>query len=346
MIDHVDRPSLVNHKDVQNLVKQFPVLCTRLYSVNVIERGVCNLTLLAVLCLLGSPLELIELVHRLHPEAISIVEPEQESLPLHYACQRSSCEVVSFLAKQHPKGLQVKQKDGSLPLHLACRYNAHSDLITFMIDQYPDACSTCSSDGCFPLHCAAHGQAPLQVVIRLHHAYPRSAGFVNDKSWTPLHVACTRRGNPELVGYLAFAAAHTLQMRDLYWHTPLFIAVKHQMLDVVRLVMEWSRSRPSMDRQGRTLLHIACVHNTADVVDLVARHFPAMVTSRTADYDRFTPLHEACACNPSLSIIQTLIHHDRRLLLLRDREGKTALHHARRHGAPVEVIDYLLECGM
>ncbi|KAL7573735.1 hypothetical protein ACA910_007771 [Epithemia clementina (nom. ined.)] len=346
MINRFDRPDLVNHKAVERLLNQYPVLSTRIYAVNIGKQEIRELSLLAVLCLLEPPVELIEYVYRLHPEAISMPEPIQESLPVHYACRRSSLEVVTFLAEQYPKGLRAKRKDGTLPMHMACRFNPRTELIAFLVEKYPEACATCSSDGWFPLHCATQSRALLVAVIKLHETHPQSAGYVNDKGWTPLHIACERRGNAEVVGYLAFAAANTMQVRDLYWHTPLFIAVKHQTVHVIRLMLEWARTRPSMDIEGRTLLHVACVHNSAEVVDLVAKFYPAMVMSRTADYDRFTPLHEVCRYNPSLPIIQTLISHDRRLLLLRDREGKTALHHARRRGAPAEVIDFLIECGM
>lgn len=346
MINHFDRPDVVNHQAVHNLLKEYPVLSTRIYFVNIGKEEVRELSLLAALCLLEPPVKLIEYVYGLYPDAISNSEPVQHSIPIHYACRRSSLEVVAFLAERHPDGLRAKRKDGTLPLHLACRFNPRTDLITFLVEKYPEACSTCCSDGWFPLHCSVHARAPLEAVMKLHETHPQSAGYVNERGWTPLHIACERRGNAEVVGYLAFAAAHTMQVRDLYWHTPIFIAVKHQTVNVIRLLLEWARTRPSMDIGGRTLLHVACVHNSAEVVDLVAKFYPAMVMSRTADYDRYTPLHEVCRCNPSLPIIQTLISHDRRLLLLRDREGKTALHHARRRGAPAEVIDFLIECGM
>lgn len=74
-----------------------------------------------------------------------------ESL-LHIACRRGSLEVTKFLVMEASVSVWVRDQQGMMPIHLACRTNKPNyDLVDFLVEQDSDMLFVSDKRGCTPL---------------------------------------------------------------------------------------------------------------------------------------------------------------------------------------------------
>ena len=74
-----------------------------------------------------------------------------ESL-LHIACRRGSLEVTKFLVVEASVSVWVRDQQGMMPIHLACRTNKPNyDLVDFLVEQDSDMLFVSDKRGCTPL---------------------------------------------------------------------------------------------------------------------------------------------------------------------------------------------------
>jgi len=100
------------------------------------QRDVRQLTILAMLCCLRSPLDLLRHVYRANPGAIWQAEPTKGCLPFHYACTFDApLEVLEFLLQAYPQALQRPRHDGMTPLHLSSYFKAPLSIVRFLTHQ-------------------------------------------------------------------------------------------------------------------------------------------------------------------------------------------------------------------
>ena len=96
--------------------------------------------------------------------------------------------------------------------------------------------------------------------------------------------------------------------------------------------------------QGRTPLHVACDHDApAVVIEALLKAYPeASLLVGTSDMN---PLHITCSSqHASVHVVRVLLDGGHKLQSsMRDVDGDTPLHAACRCGAPIEVLEVLLE---
>jgi len=186
------------------------------------------------------PLEIIEHLVRLWPDSVRAKGGEQDHLPLHAAlsdehepyCNGNDqmfVEMIQFLVQCWPESLQVRDREGNLPLHLACccariereRNKSSFEIITeYLVQAWPDSVYQTNKNGWLPLHMACGGgggggdnnnnqlerPAPpsLEVIQLLVNCWPESlhVSTTNDEGQLPLHLACMHHPSPAVILYL------------------------------------------------------------------------------------------------------------------------------------------------
>lgn len=100
----------------------------------------------------------------------------------------------------------------------------------------------------------------------------------------------------------------------------------------------------AVGEQGRTPLHVACDHDApAVVVEKLVRAYPE--ATLMVGTSNMNPLHITCSSqNASAQVVKVLLDAGHELQSsMRDLDGDTPLHAACRCGAPLEVLELLIE---
>lgn len=104
-------------------------------------------------CLNDSPLDTFIFIVEQEP-GILLEQDDCGWLPLHYACQYSSLEVVSLLVDKCPESLVVPDDCGRLPLHVACDALQAVKVLELLLKASPDTLLHTDKHGMLPLHVA------------------------------------------------------------------------------------------------------------------------------------------------------------------------------------------------
>lgn len=115
------------------------------------------------------------------------MKDKSNSLPLHYALRhRDPSRVANLLLDLNVEAVDAVVKDESLPLHAATK---------------ADMVRSADNNGSLPLHVACRYGAPLPIVKRLFQLYEESATIKDNQGELALHKAC-RGGHLALVTFL------------------------------------------------------------------------------------------------------------------------------------------------
>ena len=139
-----------------------------------------------------------------HPEEASCLyqDPATGNTMLHYvAYNRGPAEVAKRMTQINPHLARSWNKNGSLPLHVACSYSTSPELIDALIEAYPEAARKTN-----------------------HHRHFFSASvdsFV--RGYSPIHILCeTGRCNIQIFEKVVVAGIVTINQKDPYYgRTPL-----------------------------------------------------------------------------------------------------------------------------
>ena len=138
------------------------------------------------------PLETIQYLTCIRPEAIQRKAPENGRLPLHEACYSgASVEVVRFLVEAWPQSIRVGNCEGMLPLHGACGAAPRLETIQYLLQTYPESARIRDTGrGRFlPLHwcCRNRTTSPMVYNVLLE-AYPESIRERTHVGELPFHL--------------------------------------------------------------------------------------------------------------------------------------------------------------
>ena len=109
----------------------------------------------------------------LHPKDARQVGGPYSRIPLHYAVQSQSTDVLhigKLLIDAYPEGATIQDRFGRLPLHYACaaasmqappHSNKRLSLVQSLLDCYSEGLAVEDLDGCLPWHYAACASADL-----------------------------------------------------------------------------------------------------------------------------------------------------------------------------------------
>lgn len=135
-----------------------------------------------------------------------------EKLPLHFICERSyPCNIIEvykvlkLFVDQYPCGIEMEDKNGNIPLHIAIRNSAPTEVIKFLIEAFPRGASIRDSDNLFPLHSALMRNASATVIRELLEAYPLAIRLHDNRGEIPLHISLEMNASVEVIKLLIVA---------------------------------------------------------------------------------------------------------------------------------------------
>lgn len=135
-------------------------------------------------------------------------------------------EVISYLLDQNSSASEVMDKEGLMPLHLACDGDdLDLHVIQKLVKAYPAACTVRSiANGWTPLVMALTNVANLDIVKVLGDADVEVHKIEDDEGNTPLHFAISSDADFEICSYLKESYPGAITMKNDGGETPLALA--------------------------------------------------------------------------------------------------------------------------
>ena len=258
--------------------------------------------------------------------------------PLHIACRRGAVEIVKFLIEEKHAKTNIYNRDGLLPIHIAC------EIKSLLVLEMVSGCCVNSkvlsfrswNSGETALHIACKNDRPeiVKYLVEVRHADP---SITNRNGELPLHIACEKQ-SLDMVKLVSKVDVNTIrENRD----TPLHIACKKRALRIVRYLIEEKQAKPTIKNNNKELpLHIACDY--AGSLDMVKLVDSCDVDSKTCRGD--TALHIACSRRKT-SIVKHLTEIKHADPTIRDRRGFLPLHIACQSlDGSLEVVQLVSNC--
>ena len=239
--------------------------------------------------------------------------------PLHIACRRGAVEIVKFLIEEKHAKTNIYNRDGLLPIHIAC------EIKSLLVLEMVSGCCVNSkvlsfrfwNSGETALHIACKSNRPeiVKYLTEVRHADP---SITNRNDELPLHVACEKQ-SLDMVKLVSKVDVNTKRKNG---DTPLHIACKKRALRIVRYLIEEKQAKPTIKNESKELpLHIACDY--AGSLDMVKLVDCCDIDSKTCRGD--TALHIACSRHKT-SIVKHLIEIKHADPTIRDCGGYLPLH--------------------
>uniref|UniRef100_A0A8C8SS21 Ankyrin 1 n=1 Tax=Pelusios castaneus TaxID=367368 RepID=A0A8C8SS21_9SAUR len=216
--------------------------------------------------------------------------------PLHIACKKNHIRVMELLLKTGASIDAVTEKVET-PLHVAARAG-HTEVAKYLL-QNKAKVNAKAKDDQTPLHCAARiGHVSMVKLLLENNANPNLA---TTAGYTPLHITA-REGHVDTALALLEAAASQTCMTKVGWRrplggaegltrrTPLHVAVHHNNLEIVRLLLPKGSSPHCSAWNGYTPLHIAAKQNQMEVASSLLQYG---ASANAESMQGVTPLHLA-----------------------------------------------------
>ncbi|KAF4528133.1 hypothetical protein B566_EDAN016720 [Ephemera danica] len=269
--------------------------------------------------------------------------------PIHVAATEGNIKLLEALLNRDKSLINHKNEKGRTALLCACKGD-NEDIVRFLINQN---CSkdTVDNSGNNVLHYASKN-GNEEILILILHPSSNAADLKIDNNVRTLTLSNDRK--------------MLLNMQNVEEYTPLHYAVESGKLNAVKFLIGQS------DNVGT--LHIAAAMNYIAIMDFLLQYDITLLnmvtdTNETAlhytcskgnveaakllldhkcktdiiNYKGRTVLHAVCQSQTnSNEIIKLLLKHDPKLLNIKDRYGKTALHYVSKHGN-VSTVQTLLD---
>ena len=273
-------------------------------------------------------------------------------LPLRYAAENHApADVVDALLKAYPEGAGEKDEHGRLPLRYAAENHAPADVVAALLKAYPEGAGEKDEYGRLPLHYAVENQAPVEVVDALLKAYPEGAKVKDKDKEMSREEALMRDFESIGLGGLGDDIEVTFG-QVTFGRLPLhFAAEKHASLEVIRILLAaYPEAVREMDKSGRLDVFKMDESGRLDVVKGEPLH-----TVGGEGIGRL-PLHLALENNAPTEVVDALrdmmiavaeanlqAYLDSASKREKDENGQVTLHRALFEGAPVGVINAIIQ---
>uniref|UniRef100_A0A8C8VPM5 Ankyrin 1 n=1 Tax=Pelusios castaneus TaxID=367368 RepID=A0A8C8VPM5_9SAUR len=263
--------------------------------------------------------------------------------PLHVAARAGHTEVAKYLLQNKAK-VNAKAKDDQTPLHCAARIG-HVSMVKLLLENNANP-NLATTAGYTPLHITAR-EGHVDTALALLEA-AASQTCMTKVGWrrplggaegltrrTPLHVA-VHHNNLEIVRLL-LPKGSSPHCSAWNGYTPLHIAAKQNQMEVASSLLQYGASANAESMQGVTPLHLAAQEGHADMVGLlVSKKANGNLGSKSG----LTPLHLG-AQEGHMPVADVLIKHGV-AVDAPTRMGYTPLHMASHYGN-IKLVKFLLQ---
>ena len=141
--------------------------------------------------------ENLQALYNAHRAAVLAGAGPDGRLALHMAAANPKAEpsLIERLLELHPRAASMPDRDGNLPLHLACAQGRDWQVVRLLYETFPAAVHQ-ARDGWLPLHMACASESDgdnssdNDLIAQLVNVYPAAASVPDRNGQYPLHLAC------------------------------------------------------------------------------------------------------------------------------------------------------------
>jgi ankyrin repeat protein len=144
-----------------------------------------------------------------------------KDFPLHYACARGSLEMVQYLIKTKKIDIEVKDKVGRTPLHLACINKGSIEIVRYLIEKQNANTNTTDNKGRSVFHSACQSRC-FELVKYISQKTELDVNDQDEDGSTALHVACEQY-SLKVVKFLITDLKADLHLLNKEGRTPLHV---------------------------------------------------------------------------------------------------------------------------
>jgi len=249
-------------------------------------------------CVHGAPVEVLRALLQEHPKGISM-SCADGNLPLHLLAGRTDAdkESVDVIISAHPDGAVAKNVYGESPLHVACCADggAAADAVRLILRGCSTAASVAAAGGSLPLHLACTYDAPACTVRDLLAVTPGGASAVDGAGRTPLCCAVRNNARVDVVRELLSGAvpAELASVPSRTGELPLHVACK--LRATVEVVKELLKAYPGgvdvVNQDGNLPVHVAVLSKAPrDTIDELLLASPKSAKTLSGDGVRLSEL--------------------------------------------------------
>lgn len=238
------------------LLENFPFLAHSSLTIIVHgERTPC-LPLHAVCARKSPSIDALEKLIAFHPSSLRSGDHRMRS-PLHLALLRgcSSKTIIRYLCDRIPGVLLKKDTDENLPLHYACQYSSN-EIIQYVLNICREAVFVANGKMRLPLHlvCLRNWDIEGLCFRTILEAYPEAVCQVDRSKRLPLHWACDQR-HPryDVLATLVEKYPGGLLHRDQCCATPVQLA-KRMQYGEQGVVLAFLKERTAQERRNKNVV--------------------------------------------------------------------------------------------
>ena len=301
-----------------------------------------SLSLLA--CMSGQ----VALVNKL--EELNLFSPEATdiygSTILHYCCMKNNLELFKHLLAQYKLDIDMKDKDGRTPLHIAS-WCASSSVVEYIVSiQGNEALLVTDNNGLSCLHYASDASmgikagivysklsvpcdAPVIDVInniRLKH----NIHFIKRNERVRMFSSLLKKASTCPNFNINATTTNGTSLLHLASYTGSTLLVK---------ALEEYNINPSLDHDGASPVHWAALSGSTSILSYIISHYN--LNTNDPNNTGCTPLVDSCQSG-SINSVQYLINNHNSDPNITDNDGWTCLHCSCRNGH-IDITQYLIE---
>ena len=296
----------------------------------------------ATLSLLACKSGNIALVHKL--EALALFLPNATSYSgrgvLHYSCMSDSVELVQYLMTRYQLKIDVTDRYGMTPFCMAARFSSSNVISSIGNNE-------------MLLKLDIYGRSPMHYICFPDMMITGSGVYC--KLFAPCDLPVLKNSN---LTFLQMNTNSILQKKRLH----LLSSISKQIFsststmddttygDVLRSsflnsnvllakVLEEYNIRPSLDCDGRSLVHCGALSGSSSVLSYIATQYSLNVNE--PDFNGIVPLAYACQSG-SVNAVEYIINSTDIDINITDNDRMTCFHHSCHHGH-LDVTQYLID---
>jgi hypothetical protein len=197
------------------------------------------------------------------PEALVIAD-SWGYLPLHNLLSTSSAVQVMIMLEKCPATVSHVNNDGSLPLHIECKYHCRSAIISRCIELYPEGLTKGNSDGLMPLHNLLNNKnSVVEDALIMIEKYPSALRHGSPRYSYPLHLECNQQCRSMIIRKCIELYPEALAMADVYSSLPLHNLLENKLSsvdDIFAMIEKYPEALRHHNGYQLFPLHIECKH--------------------------------------------------------------------------------------